>query len=594
MSARDDADPAVTAVPVHRTLELLAELYPDRLAVARGEASLTYGELDARANGVARALLASGVRAETPIGVRLDRSPELLAVLLGAFKAGAAALLLDPSWPVARVRETLASTGARLLVTADADAADSAPPPVDVHLDNLAYLVHTSGSTGTPKTVAVTHRALAHRAATHRTCYGIAPSDRTSWLSPPGSSISAVELWPYLTAGASVHVVEPEVATSPAELRDWLVEQGITKAFLTMPVAELALRLAWPRDAALRLVAVGGDAVHAWPPATLPFEVAVEYGAAEANAVTSCLTPPTDRLTSATVAPAEREQRPPIGRPWPDVDVALVDEELRPVAAGEIGELCVAGPELARGYLGDPAATAERFVPDPSGEPGRRMYRTGDLARLRPDGRLVHEGRADRQAKVSGHRVDLVEVEGVLLAHEAVEAAVVAADPDGLAGSRLTAYVVARPPLSPATLAAAAAAALPPYCVPARFVFLDRLPLNAGLKIDRAALAEPEPEPPAAPSLAGDPVEQEIRALWQAVLGGSEPASDDHFFRCGGTSLLAGALVARIRERWQVPLRLRDLIRSPTPAKLARRVAELGVSTPVVAGPPPARVERRP
>src|SRR5205085_1386243 len=236
-----------------------------------------------------------------------------------------------------------------------------------------------------------------------------------------------------------------------------------TKAFLTMPVAELALRLAWPRDAALRLVAVGGDAVHAWPPATLPFEVAVEYGAAEANAVTSCLTPPTDRLTSATVAPAEREQRPPIGRPWPDVDVALVDEELRPVAAGEIGELCVAGPELARGYLGDPAATA-----------------------------------------------------------------------------------------------------LPPYCVPARFVFLDRLPLNAGLKIDRAALAEPEPEPPAAPSLAGDPVEQEIRALWQAVLGGSEPASDDHFFRCGGTSLLAGALVARIRERWQVPLRLRDLIRSPT------------------------------
>src|SRR5205823_4670146 len=163
-----------------------------------------------------------------------------------------------------------------------------------------AYLVHTSGSSGIPKTVGVTHRALAHRAATHGRAYRISPDDRTSWLSPPGSSISSVELWPYLAAGASVHVADPAVASSPEELRDWLVAERITKAFLPMPTAELVFALDWPKETALHLVTVGGDRVHAWPSASLPFEVAVEYGSAEANAGTTSPEPKRARLTSKT------------------------------------------------------------------------------------------------------------------------------------------------------------------------------------------------------------------------------------------------------------------------------------------------------
>ncbi|MFF3438265.1 non-ribosomal peptide synthetase [Streptosporangium sp. NPDC002721] len=431
---------------VHTLFEKKASEAPDRTALVSGAVLFTYGDLDARANGLARSLLRRGVGPETLVPLRLDRSPDLLVALLAVCKAGGAAVLLDPGWPEDRVAAVLDGAPVVIDGPVDAfDAFDAGPsderPGVAVHEDQLAYAVHTSGSTGRPKLVGVTHRAIAHRVATHAEAYRITPGDRSSWLAPPASSVSVVELWPYLCSGASVHVADAATAGSPPELRDWMVASGITRSYVNMPLAELLYGLPWPGETALRLMTVGSDAVRVWPSPGLPFEVAVEYGSAEANGVTSCLVPLEDRCTSVTADETARRARPPIGRAWPGVGVPVLTSGLEPVAAGEVGELFVSGPELARGYLGEPARTAERFLPDPSGG-GGRVYRTGDLVRERPDGRLEHHGRVDQQVKIRGHRVEPAEVEAVLLDHPAVRECVVTGVPGPGGDLRLCAYVV--------------------------------------------------------------------------------------------------------------------------------------------------------
>ncbi|MFI6513697.1 non-ribosomal peptide synthetase [Streptosporangium sp. NPDC050855] len=504
---------------VHTLFEERAVRAPNGTALVSGAVRLTYRELDARANGLARSLLRRGVGPETLVPLRLDRSPDLLVALLAVFKAGGAAVLLDPAWPEDRVAAVL--DGCPVVIDGPCGAEPSAEGPgVPVHEDQLAYAVHTSGSTGRPKLVGVTHRAIVHRVATHAEAYRITPADRSSWLAPPASSVSVVELWPYLCSGASVHVADAATAGSPPELRDWMVASGITRAYVNMPLAELLYGLPWPGRTALRLMTVGSDAVRVWPSPDLPFEVAVEYGSAEANGVTSCLVPLEDRCTSVTAGEADRRARPPIGRPWPDVGAGVLTAGLEPVARGEVGELFVSGPELARGYLGEPARTAERFLPDPSGG-GGRVYRTGDLVRERPDGRLEHHGRVDQQVKIRGHRVEPAEVEAVLLDHPSVRECVVKGVPGPGGDLRLCAYVVhdtALPrdrdlgstgspggPRSPRSsrssrssggsgggeLRAFAAARLPGPMVPTVWVPMERLPLNSSNKVDRLALPAP-------------------------------------------------------------------------------------------------------
>ncbi|MGJ6966041.1 AMP-binding protein [Streptosporangium sp. G11] len=537
---------------VHTLFERKASEAPDRTALVSGAVLFTYQDLDARANGLARSLLRRGVGPETLVPLRLDRSPDLLVALLAVCKAGGAAVLLDPGWPEDRVAAVL--DGAPVVIDGPLDAEPSAESPgIPVHEDQLAYAVHTSGSTGRPKLVGVTHRAIAHRVATHTEAYRITPADRSSWLAPPASSVSVVELWPYLCSGASVHVADAATAGAPPELRDWMVASGITRAYVNMPLAELLYGLPWPGETALRLMTVGSDAVRVWPSPGLPFEVAVEYGSAEANGVTSCLVPLEDRCTSATADEAARRVRPPIGRAWPGVGVPVLTSGLEPVAAGEVGELFVSGPELARGYLGEPARTAERFLPDPSGG-GGRVYRTGDLVRERPDGRLEHHGRVDQQVKIRGHRVEPAEVEAVLLGHPAVRECVVTGVPGPGGDLRLCAYVVyavtpdgtangaadgalggalggaadsaadgaanaagtiadgteggvmsgttggtangteggaTRGPRAAGELRAFAAARLPGPMVPTAWTSMERLPLNSSNKVDRRALPAP-------------------------------------------------------------------------------------------------------
>ncbi|MER6832264.1 non-ribosomal peptide synthetase [Streptosporangium sp. NPDC000563] len=612
---------------VHTLFEKKASEAPNRTALVSGAVLFTYRDLDARANGLARSLLRRGVGPETLVPLRLDRSPDLLVALLAVCKAGGAAVLLDPGWPTDRVAAVL--DGCPVVIDGPLDAEPSAESPgVPVHEDQLAYAVHTSGSTGRPKLVGVTHRAIAHRVATHAEAYRITPADRSSWLAPPASSVSVVELWPYLCSGASVHVADAATAGSPPELRDWMVASGITRAYVNMPLAELLYGLPWPERTALRLMTVGSDAVRVWPSPDLPFEVAVEYGSAEANGVTSCLVPLEDSLTSVTADEAARRARPPIGRAWPDVGVPVLTSGLTPVAAGEVGELFVSGPELARGYLGEPARTAERFLPAPSGG-GGRLYRTGDLVLERPDGRLEHRGRVDQQVKIRGHRVEPAEVEAVLLEHPTVRECVVTGVPGPGGDLRLCAYVVRNgaahdgpnaflsgttPDVTDGTanttaesithgaaretwageLRAFTSARLPAPMVPVAWTAMDRLPLNSGNKVDRRALPAPSWGDPrgtdhpgaGAPGEAAPPgdggheketdlVTAGVLELWEQALG-ARGALGDHFIRSGGDSLSATRLVDRIGTRYGVRIRLRDFLRAPTPETLIRNIKAEG------------------
>ncbi|MEV4749591.1 non-ribosomal peptide synthetase [Streptosporangium amethystogenes subsp. fukuiense] len=573
---------------VHTLFERRALEAPDSTALVSGAVLLTYRELDARANGLARSLLRGGVGPETPVPLRLDRSPELLVALLAVCKAGGTAVLLDPGWPEDRLAPVL--DDCPVVIDGPLGAAPSNEGPgIPAHPDQLAYAVHTSGSTGRPKLVGVTHRAIAHRVATHTEAYRITPADRSSWLAPPASSVSVVELWPYLCSGASVHVADPATSGSPSELRDWMVASGITRAYVNMPLAEPLYGLPWPAETSLRLMTVGSDAVRVWPAPDLPFEVAVEYGSAEANGVTSCLVPLEDRCTSATADEAARRARPPIGRAWPEVGAGVLTSDLRPVAAGEIGELFVSGPELARGYLGEAAHTAERFLPDPAGG-GGRVYRTGDLVRERPDGRLEHHGRVDAQVKIRGHRVEPAEVEAVLLRHPGVRECVVTGVPGPDGDLRLCAYVVH--PVTPEAgapsrtadgarfeigeLRAFASARLPEPMVPTAWTALERLPLNAAGKVDRRALPAPSwGEATRGRERSADPVTAGVLELWERALG-ARGALGDHFIRSGGDSLSATRLVEAVGNRYGVRIRLREFLRAPTPETLIQTIRAEG------------------
>lgn len=587
--------------PVARLVETQAAQRPDALAVSDSSGEYTYAELNSHANRLAHALRRMGVRRETAVAVHMHRSRELLAALLAAFKTGATAHLMDPRWPSQRTEALLDAMPPRCVLqhsaaptpgaTVTVDAVDvdrllDRPGPgtvanldVPVHPDNLAYVVHTSGSTGRPKAVGVTHRSVSHCVATHVEGHRIVPGDRGSWLASPGSSAGVGELWPYLASGASVHAGEAAIVASPAELRDWLVSAAITKAFLSTPVAQELAVLAWPEDTALRLVTVGGDRALRWAPASLPFEVAVSYGSAEANAVSSCLVPWTRRRTSHTATDAERQAPPPVGRPWPEVRLLVLDERLRRRPDGAVDELFVAGPGLTRGYLGRPSLTAQRLLPNPYGAAGERMYRTGDMATLGDDGMLFHSGRTDRMVKVRGYRIELGDVEAALLRHPGLTAAAVVSGEDDRGETRLAAYVVCAPDrgedTTPRAIRSFLLTHLPDYLVPEVITAVDRLPRNANGKVDRDALPAPawrEPVAPRSLDTVDETVAEQVWRLWTSLLEVQDAAPEDHFLECGGTSVTAGRLIATLREELGVPLRLAEFMRRPTYAALLEQV----------------------
>jgi amino acid adenylation domain-containing protein len=560
---------------------------PDALAVADRDTRLTYADLDQRASRLADALGAVDVGADDVIAICLPRSPEFIVAALGILKAGAAYLPLEPSTPSDRLAFMLADAAPRAIVTSarwagrlpesscprlDVDEAAGRDPGATRRLDlakedHLAYVIYTSGSTGRPKGVEIEHGSLANLVAWHRRAFGVSPDDRAHFYASPAFDAAVWEIWPYLTAGASVHLPPEDVRTDPEALRDWIVAEGITIGFAPTPVAERLLMLAWPSWTPLRTLLTGADTLHRYPADTLPFTLVNNYGPTEGTVVT----------TSGAIEPDPfGDTLPSIGRPIDNVEVLVLDDAGRPVAPGTPGELYIGGAGVARGYRGRPDLTAERFVAHPD-DAGARLYRTGDRARVASDGRVAFLGRMDDQVKIRGYRVELDEVAAVLGVQPGISACAIVAPSDEAGERRLVAYVVPVPEAAPSRepLLAALQRALPDYMVPAVFVTLPALPLTTNGKVDRAALPAPDDDNvlrdgPIVPPATG--VQAELAGILAELLGIEQVSVDDNFFLLGGHSLLGTQLIARVRDVFGVELGLRTLFDAPTIADLATEI----------------------
>lgn len=567
---------------IHERIGHNALVAPDAPAIRMGGAVLTYRELDRRADRLAARLL-ERTSPRSIVAIWMERSFEHIVAALAVLRAGSAYVLLEPTDPVDRIR-TLVDGSAITLVLVDRDNgerlsdihaevmtvvdSDDVPittrPPYVVGPDDLAYVAFTSGTTGRPKGAMISHANLDALVRWHTTAFSLERGDRASHVAGLSFDAAAWEIWPTLAAGACLVLVDDTTRTSPVALREWLLRERVTIAFVPTALASRMMTMPWPRDGALRAMLTGGEALRVRPRADLPFAVFNNYGVAECTVVS----------TSGPIAPAEpgvaEAAIPSIGRPLPGVVLEVLGDDRRPVRRGEEGEIWIGGEMVGRGYLGQPDLTAAVFVEDPI--PGRRdgiMYRTGDRGRRLPNGEIRHCGRRDDQCKIRGVRIELEEVATCLRRHDGVAEAVVVVEQDATLGDQLVAYVVpaSTAPMAhprPDDLRAHLSRSLPFNYVPARFVTLAALPLTPNGKIDRTRLSDDQAEPARALIEPDGPTETRLLGIVQDVLGRIDVSADDNFFLLGGHSLLATQVVLRARDAFGIPLVLRDLFEAPT------------------------------
>jgi amino acid adenylation domain-containing protein len=548
---------------------------PDAVAVVADGATLTYAELNRRANRLARHLAGRGAGADTVVAVVLPRGAEALVALLAVLKAGAAYLPIDTANPPARIEALVADAGAGAVVTedtftADLDTLPDDNPGVPVHPRQAAYLIYTSGSTGRPKGVVVEHASLAAYLSEAAALYPAASGESLVHTSL-AFDMPVTTLFTPLITGGRVRFGELDEDTPAPDLLK------ITPSHLRL-LGTLPDRASDARDLIIGGEALDGSALAAWREKHPKAVVINEYGPTEATV--GCVVfrlAPDDGLAAGPV---------PIGRPIAGARVYVLDEHLQPVPDGVWGELYLAGAGLARGYAGRPGQSAERFVADPYGRPGTRMYRVGDRARWNNAGALEYAGRVDDQVKIRGYRVEPGEVEAALTGLDGIaRAAVVARE------NRLVAYVVPGTGriLDAEDIRGRLAAELPAYLVPAAFVEVDEIPLNRNGKLDRAALPAPEPvhQTGRAPRTAR---EEALCGLFAEVLGVPEVFADDDFFALGGHSLLATVLANRIRAELGIRVELRHVFDTPTPAALAEALPLGTRHVPLVAQCRPDRL----
>ena len=578
---------------IQNLIRAQAKASPDALAVREGAKQVTYGQLDERADELASVLRVFGAGPEIPVALCLRRSTELVFGALGILRTGGAYVPLDPTYPTSRLAMLLADSAAPLVVT-HPDIAQQLPagkwrtivldengfctprysgPSSSVSEampENLAYIIFTSGSTGRPKGVQITHANLLNLIQWHNHALAVTAADKATIHASPGFDAAVWELWPYLAAGASVHIIDEAIRTSPERLRDWMAATGITISFLPTALAESMIDLEWPAKTALRFLLTGADTLRRCPPAGLPFALVNNYGPTECTVV----------ATSGTVPCGESEALPSIGRPIENVQTYIVDETLNRVPDGTAGELMIGGAGVGRGYLNLPDLTSQQFVPDLfSGVAGARLYRTGDLARIRPDGQIAFLGRKDEQVKIRGYRIEPAEIAAVLDRHGAIRSSFVTASEDS-GEKRLLAYVVAAPDarLSAIALREFLAPHLPDYMVPSAFVQITSLPLTPNGKVDRAALPKLTPDTILADHAFEDP-QSEIE-IWLAnflssLLKVSRVSRDDNFFNLGGHSLMGAQLIAKVQQTFDVELTLRGLFDHPTVREISCEIENL-------------------
>ncbi|HYU71268.1 MAG TPA: non-ribosomal peptide synthetase [Ktedonobacteraceae bacterium] len=573
-----------------------AALRPGAVALVERDRMLTYRELNRRANQLAHYLRSLGVGPNVLVGFCVERSLEMVVGLLGILKAGGVYVPLDPSYPSERLSFMLEDARVPVLVTqrhlterlshqgasvvcldTDADVLTRQPetdPVSELTATDLVYVIYTSGSTGRPKGVQIRHDSLLNLIFWHQRTFAVTPTDRATQITSPAFDATGWELWPYLTAGASIYLVNDEDRALAHKIRDGLIRNAITITFLPTALAEEVMTLEWPSKTALRYLLTGADVLHHYPSPALPFTLINNYGPTEATVL----------VTSGRVPLAEHPTSlPPIGHAIDNTQIYLLDEHLQPVPIGTAGELYIGGAGLSPGYLNRPELTAEKFIRNPfSDEPGSRLYKTGDMARFLPDGQIAFVGRADYQIKIKGYRIEPNEIASVLNSHPDVQASVVVAREDEPGEKRLVAYVVPAPTahLTANTLRETLAQQLPDYMIPAIYVRLDALPTTPNGKVDRTALPAPDANNIVHDEVVAVPLtpteERVVRIVSKLLkMDKDEIGIDDNFFLLGGHSLLGTQIIARVADNFGVDLSLRTLFEAPTIRQLSTEIERL-------------------
>ncbi|SDM34587.1 non-ribosomal peptide synthetase [Allokutzneria albata] len=596
------AAPALTAVPSPNPAEAVAApSVLDRIraqdsaavAIRDTDGPVTYGEVDEASDRIAHVLAERGIGPESVVALCLRRGRDAITAMLGVLKAGGAYLHLDPRHPADRLARLVADARPALLLShrefapalSEVDTsvpslhldgpdvlagADATRPEVVVDDANPAYVVHTSGTQGVPKAVVFTLGALNKLVDWHEQRFPTEPGTVTAQFTSMAFDVATQEVFTALAGGKTLAVPDADTRADAAAWTKWLRDNEVAELFAPNPVLAALCEFAdGERESLpkLRHVVQAGEAlVLTEQMRALCADKALHnhYGPAETHVV-----------TAAHVGgdAADWPQRPSIGTAVPDTRVHLLDTGLLPVPDGVVGEIYLGGPQLARGYLGQPGLTAARFVADPYGPPGSRMYRTGDLGRRGPDGAIEFIGRNDDQVKIRGHRIEPGEVQAALSALPGVVQAAVVAHPDGTGGKRLTAYVVSSEPGDTASVRERLSTTLPDFMLPSAVVFLDRLPLTTNGKVDRRALPAP-PAPVGTTSREPRTYEETvITKAFAEVLGAEVVGVEDDFFHLGGHSLLAARLLQRLREELGRPVELAQVMARPTPAALAAELS---------------------
>ncbi len=590
---------------LHHLFEEQVGRTPDAVAAVFHDDSLTYRELNADADQLARQLIQSGVGPDVPVGICVERSLEMLVGVLAVLKAGGACVPLDPAYPKERLRLVLGNARALVLLTQPHLAADWAEsqarviclerpgrerrfvrteitPTVSVTPEHLAYVLHTSGSTGVPKGVAMPHRALVNLICWQLKETKHARGSRTLQYASLSFDVSFQEMFSTWCSGGTLVLIDEDLRRDAVGLLRFLGAQKVERLFLPFvalqQLAEASGDEVTP-PSSLREVITAGEALQITPKVRRFFErrpgcaLHNHYGPTESHVVTA--------FTLAGT-PGAWPVLPPIGRPIANTQIYLLDACGQPVPIGVPGELCIGGAGLARGYLHQPERTAERFMPDPfSAEPGARLYRTGDLARWLPDGNLEFLGRSDHQVKIRGFRVEPGEIDAALAQHAAVRACVTVARADTSEEKRLVSYIVADPDQASVTageLRVVLQETLPEYMVPSAFVFLDALPLTPSGKVNRRALPAPDQTRPGRDEThdaPGTATEEALARIWRDLLGLEHVGTQENFFELGGHSLLMTQAISRVRAAFQVELPMQRFFETPTIAALALVVEEL-------------------
>jgi amino acid adenylation domain-containing protein len=610
---------------IHHFIEAAAARRPEATALIHGETQLTYRELNARGNRLARHLQDLGVGPEVIVAVCLERSIGAILSILAVLKAGGAYLPLDPAYPADRLAYMLDNSRASLVITepevwqdrpvpgrllsfrafeaAQPVPVDGTPPKSlptgDAADDPLAYVIYTSGSTGRPKGVAVAHVSTCHLIRWHASAMPVPPGARVLQNAPLSFDVSVQELFATFADGGTLVLIDEALRRDPPALRRFLAEQRIARLFLTPVLLYRLAELLGPPLPDLRDVIAAGEQLRITPAVVRLFShdctatLHNQYGPTETTVITH-----SHRLTGA---PETWPLLPPLGATIAGVKPLLLDPAGNPVAPGKPGELYFGGRSVSRGYLHDPERTSAAFLPDPA-DPTGRIYRSGDLSQQNPDGTWQFLGRADDQVKVRGFRIELGEIEAVLARHPAIEQAAVAASEPTASGDRelVAGYLLRQTVAAPTSIEVRAwlRGQLPDYFVPARLVALDRLPVTPSGKLDRRALvaacqaawARETELPPA--SRPGTPAEHAIAQAWREVLGRGSVGVDDNFFDAGGNSISALRVHALISEALGVEFPVTVFFQRPTIRALAAHLSGGGGNGAAATGQPSDAQER--